>query len=342
MSQFNVDNGSGSGGGATTFVTDSGVAVEVGGIINIVTPGGGTQGIATSGAGSTVTITSSVNNITVTTYTSGSGNWSPLSTTRYVKAILYGGGGGGGSGRKGTSAASGGGGGGGGGQIVISEGVVAAFPGPIAYSVGAAAAGGISQTTDATDGTAGTNGNNTTFGTLIAAGGLGGGAGVNGNSASLTGRTTISNYFFIAGSTLPRGANGIGTIAANIQTAIAGPGGGGSGGDNATARQAGSGPAFLDPSGTVTLIAAASGGIASGTIDGANAGAAITTGPWFSAGMGGGGGGGVNGGTVAGNGGAGAAPGGGGGGGGGGISTQANSGSGGTGAAGQITIIEFS
>ena len=40
-----------------SFVTDSGTATPSGGMLNVVTPGSGTEGIATSGSGDTITIT---------------------------------------------------------------------------------------------------------------------------------------------------------------------------------------------------------------------------------------------------------------------------------------------
>jgi hypothetical protein len=118
----------------------------------------------------------------VTTYTSGSGTFTP-EYTGWCRITLVGGGGGGG-GSVWIPASGGGGfptqGGGPGGAAGAISFYWAEISGPIAYSVGTGGEGGPATGGAPPNGQSGTNGGNTTFGSFTAHGGGGGSNGAEG------------------------------------------------------------------------------------------------------------------------------------------------------------------
>jgi hypothetical protein len=282
----------------------------------------------------------------VVTKFTGSGTWTKASTTKVVEVLIWGGGGGGGSGRKGTTAAASGGGGGSSGGSVHMIVPVDFFDTSETVTIGALAAGGPAQTTNASNGNPGTTGNFSLVGNIRA---LGGGNGGGGDTTAGTAGSSRSKYtFHTASATQGAGAVGDNVTGSNATNQTSGfspsGGGGGSGADTGTARQAGTGGAILEYTSTTTLIAAAAGGIRSGTIAGADGLPQVLTSTsrgWIAGGGGGGGGGGGTTAVTGGNGGDGGIPGGGGGGSGGGITTSSDSGIGGDGARGEVWIIEY-
>ncbi len=160
----------------------------------------------------------------ITTFT-GSGDFTLLPTTRFIRVILIGAGGGGGSG--GTSGAgvvcSGGAGGGGGGKfdtVLTAAEVLSAYPtGVVPISIGAGGTAGASVTNaGALNGNNGGQGGDTTFGTLVTAYGGGGGGAGKGSAAVSVGGAGAS--LRAKGSTASASAN-------------SGGGGGGNGGSSA-------------------------------------------------------------------------------------------------------------
>lgn len=300
----------------------------------------------------------------ITTFT-GSGDFTLLPTTRFIRVILIGAGGGGGSG--GTSGAgvvcSGGAGGGGGGKwdtVFTAAEVLSAYPtGVVPISIGAGGTAGASVTNaGALNGDNGGQGGDTTFGTLATAYGGGGGGGgkgsatnsVGGAGATQRGKGSTANASANSGGSgggngaSPSGVGSVGcacggagcssgAAASNSNYACDGGTGGGSGGGVTAANSATNagrgGTRLMEALGPTPGTGATNGG------DGGN-GASPASGGLF--GQGGSGGGGGSGGTggKGGDGGIGC-----GGGGGGGCRSTYATGAGGLGGAGWAMVMEF-
>lgn len=295
--------------------------------------------------------------ILMTTFT-GSGTWSKNARTNVVDVYIWNGGSGGGSGRQGTSTAAGGGAGGTPGCFICYCSVPAGFFSTSeTVTIGSGGSGGLTQTSTNSNGNPGSPGGLSILGNLQASGTVGAAPGgtttivsAPNNGANFNGapfnRLIASPMLGGTGSNAsPNNSQGTAAIGSTFiaNCFLGGGGGGGSGADTGAIRQAGNGGPIVTPgtySGANTILAGGAGGIEGGTINGGQGNPGLTTGGFVSAGTGGGGGGGQSAGLVAGNGGLGGAPAGGGGGGGGSINGT-NSGAGGAGANGQITIIEY-
>lgn len=290
-----------------------------------------------------------LNDIKITNYNSaGSFSWTKDTKSKFIRVIAWNSGAGGGSGRRGLTTASGGGGGAAGGGGFIYEAPSEFFPSSATVVVGAGGLGGAVQTSDNTNGINGSPSNASSFGNitgLIASAGFGAG-GVATNATPGSGQP-FSNSYYVNNILSPTGGTGRNIDASNAVNLIlpassfnAGSGGGGSGADSVIPRQAGTGSGLVGIDGT-TIIPATAGGIETGTVNGSDGIAFLssTLTGYMNGGAGGGGGGGMSV-TAAGKGGNGGFPGGGGGGGGGSLNSN-NSGAGGNGADGKVIIIEY-
>lgn len=307
----------------------------------------------TNGAGSiTVTATGATQEMVITQFTA-SGTWTKNAVTQYVEVLLWSSGGGGGSGRQGASTAAGGGGGGGGGGFIYYRAPASQFSASETVTIGAGGTGGAAQAANNTNGNNGGDASNSSVGNIITSQGsnfatVGGTGGTTTNASG----GSSGNFGGMGSLQAAPGAQGGGggTNTAGLQGGVSpfktyflygtGAGGGGAGADSGTARQGGASNIISTFDQVTTLVAAAAGGIETGTINGANGNAQFTGHGLMTGGGGGGGGGGQKAGGVAGIGGNGAAPAGGGGGGGGSLNGT-NSGAGGNGARGEVWIIEY-
>lgn len=287
----------------------------------------------------------------------GSAFWIKPPEIVEVLVCCLGAGGGGGSGRvSSASIAASGGGGAGGGALAFRRFTGAQLTAPsYSISIGSGGNGGSSQTTDSTNGLNGSNGTATTFAisgstTLVSArfggGGFGGTttAGAGGNGAATTSNIPVGGWY---GFTSANGANGFISTGNNSPNTFLYNAGAGAGGVTAAGAPGAGG---LGSSLPITGSTFTNNG--SGSLSSPNATTntsrirtdflfnfVVTDGLQFGMGFSGNGGAGQT--TANGGSGSAAAPYGGGGGGGGGCRDGFDSGAGGRGADGLVTIVEF-
>ncbi len=346
----------------TTSANVGGTHINVGSLSSPL----GTLSIGYSSPNITLDVAGSSSGSTIFTKFISSGTWTKNANTKFIEIIAWGGGSGGGSGSKypismGSTASSGGGGGSGSGTMYY-YGSAAFFGATETVTIGTGGAGGAAITTDDTDGLPGVMGGSTSIGNLFtgsvsqitfgAGGGLSGGGA--GGSACVVftptdGLCTIAAAGGSGGVGVPNPAQ-IGVDYPNLSQSVAafvnGTGGGGGGIDpNTGIGENGKrgGNILTNQDIPSIVLAGGAGGVYAGAVNGSvglNA-STVTSGAMFVGGTGGGGGASSVTGN-GGNGGDGGIPGGCGAGGGGSINGAAHdSGSGGSGARGELWVIEY-
>jgi hypothetical protein len=272
-------------------------------------------------------------------YINSSRIWYRDELAKFIRVQGWGGGGGAGAGRKNSIAnvvRSGGSGGGGGAyvDVMLDASTIATAQTEVNIMIGAGGIGGAAQTIDASNGNPGTAGGVTSFGVgslLIRANG--GGPGLGGTAAAVTGGTGSVQAASGGSSSSTGGGGSQGLPIGNLSSSITlgqGGAGGGAGGGLTTANATSAGGQGGNP------VTAASGGVAGGLAGGGAGNAGLVPLAWTSGG--GGSGGGSN---TTGDGGSGGDGGPVSGGGGGGASQNGNSGAGGSGGNGFMVLTTY-